>query len=112
VRREAAADDGRLGELEDRLARIEAAEAPARPPVGAGLPRHPINDHRDYPVFTFPFLPVLTPFAFEPQEFRVRSFGPFPSFTSARAAGVDPFRAPGPCRSGQACSIEQRLATP
>ncbi len=111
VRRDPAGEEARLGDMEERVARLERMDSQERPPVGAGGPRHPINDHRDYPILTFPFLPVLTPIAVEPQEFRVRRFGPFLSFTGARAAGVDPFRAPGPCQPGQACSIEQRLSS-
>ncbi|MFQ5719731.1 MAG: hypothetical protein ACE5IK_09280 [Acidobacteriota bacterium] len=103
-------DDARLAAVEDRLAGLE--ERPRRPPVGANFPQHPINDHRDYPIVSYPGgYPLLIPFAFEPVEFRVFSTGPFPSFTSAFHGGFNPFTAPAPCRAGVACSVAQRLAT-
>ena len=109
VRRE---DDNRteqIDELEGRLAALEGRSG--RPPVGADLPRHPINDHRDYPIVAYPYgFPVLVPFAFEPQEFQVHASGPFASFTSAFRVGFNPFAAPPPCQPGVACSVTQRLA--
>jgi len=111
VRREP--EDGRLELLEDRLRHLETSEPPPAP-VGADMPRYPINDFRDYPVLPFayslgygPAIPVLAP-----QEFKVITYGPLPSFTSAYAVGIDPFKAVPPCTRGQACSVHQRLAHP
>ncbi|MFQ5768164.1 MAG: hypothetical protein ACE5ID_09305 [Acidobacteriota bacterium] len=106
---EASEAEARLTDLEERLEDLESAET--IPPVGSqGFPRHPINDHRDYPLVSYPYgIPLLAPFAFEPQEFRVIPTGTFLSFTGALAAGVDLFHAPGPCTPGQACSVSQRL---
>lgn len=105
--------DQRLARLEDRLSDLESPE-PDRPPVGAGLPRHPINDFREYPVVPYGYslgfgygIPVLSG-----QEFTVTRYGSLPSFTSAAAAGVNPFKPVQGCVHGQACSIHQRLAQP
>jgi hypothetical protein len=106
-------EDERLLRLEDRLRDLETIE-PKRLPVGAGLPRHPINDFREYPIVPFGYglgygyaFPVL-----RAQEATVTRYGSLPSFTSAYAAGLDPFRPVPPCTYGQACSIQQRLAHP
>ena len=106
-------EDQRLARLEERLRYLESPE-PDRPPVGADLPRHPINDAREYPVLPFAYslgfgygIPVVAA-----QEFTVTRYGSIPSFTSAAAVGVDPFRPVQPCTHGQACSVVQRLAHP
>jgi len=106
-------EDERLVQLEDRLRDLESSE-PERPPVGADLPRHPINDFREYPVLPFGYglgygyvYPVV-----RAQKATVTRYGSLPSFTSAYAAGLDPFRPVQPCTYGQACSITQRLAYP
>ncbi len=106
-------EDQRLARLEERLQELESPE-PDRPPVGANLPRHPINDFREYPVQPFAYslgfgygIPVVAA-----QEFTVTRYGSLPSFTSAAAAGVNPFRPIPPCTPGQACSVAQRLAHP
>ncbi|MFQ5671023.1 MAG: hypothetical protein ACE5HD_10990 [Acidobacteriota bacterium] len=102
------AESERLAELEDRVEALGAE--PARRPVGADFPAHPINDFTEYPILSYPYgLPALVPFAFEPQEFRVTHFGSFLSFTGARAAGIDPFHPAAPCIPGQACSVHQRV---
>jgi hypothetical protein len=46
------------------------------------------------------------------QEFTVTRYGPIPSFTSAFAVGINPFKPVQPCTPGQACSVHQRLAHP
>lgn len=106
-------EDQRLARLEERLRELESPESD-RPPVGANFPRHPINDFREYPVLPFAYslgfgygIPVVAA-----QEFTVTRYGSFPSFTSAFAAGVNPFRPVQPCVHGQACSVHQRLANP
>ena len=106
-------EDERLLQLEDRLRDLETTE-PERPPVGADLPRHPINDFREYPIVPFGYglgygytLPVV-----RAQEYKITRYGSLPSFTSAYAAGIDPFRPVQPCTYGQACSVHQRLAFP
>jgi hypothetical protein len=109
--RQSDATEERLAALEEEVGTL--ARTPERPPVGADLPQHPINDFREFPIAAYPYgIPVLVPFAFEPQEFRVIRYGPFTSFTGALAAGVDPLRPPRPCSPGQACSVEQRLYGP
>ena len=106
-------EDQRLAQMEERLRELESPE-PGRPPVGADLPRHPINDFREYPVLPFAYslgfgfgIPVVSA-----QEFTVTRYGSLPSFTSGFAAGIDPFRPVQPCVHGQACSVHQRLANP
>jgi hypothetical protein len=106
-------EDERLVQLEDRLRDLETTE-PERPPVGADLPRHPINDFREYPILPFGYglgygyvLPGV-----RAQKATVTRYGSLPSFTSAYAAGIDPFRPVQPCTYGQACSVTQRLAYP
>jgi hypothetical protein len=102
--------DDRLDEESARPAATTADVAPREPepaPVGAGFSR-PQQEVTYWPWG----IPLYVPIAFQPEPFKVRSFGPFLSFTGARAAGVDPFNAPGPCQPGVACSIEQRLQQP
>lgn len=106
-------EDRRLEELEERLQDLESAE-PGLPPVGADLPRYPINDFREYPVLPFGYglgygvaYPVVAP-----QDYEITTYPSLPSFTSAYAVGIDPFRPVPPCSPGQACSVHQRLAYP
>jgi hypothetical protein len=108
--------DERLADVEDRLEALEGEMEPLEyepEPVGSWLPQHPINDHESYPIVDwFWGAPVLTPIAFEPQEFVVIPAGPYLSFTGAAHAGFDPFGPVEPCQPGVACSIHQRMLSP